>query len=58
MESKKTKTSKDIITPERKTDILLNEVQFSRLWTFWETYSSNSRQKKLDYNDSNKLIFK
>ena len=58
MESKKTKTSKDIITPERKTDILLNEVQFSRSWTFWETYLSNSKKIKLDYNDSNKLIFK
>ena len=56
MESKPTKTSKDIITPEKKTDILLNSVQFSKSWTFWETYTSKT--KKLDYADSKKLIFK
>ena len=56
MESKQTKTSKDIITPEKKTDILLNSVQFSKAWTFWETYKSKT--KELEYANSKKLIFK
>ena len=56
MESKQTKTSKDIITPEKKTDILLNSVQFSKAWTFWETYTSKT--EKLEYANSKKLIFK
>ena len=55
MESKQTKTSKDIITTEKKNDILLNSVQFSKSWTFWETYTS--KEKKLDYADSKRLIF-
>ena len=50
------KTSKDIITPEKKSDIPLNAVQFSKCWTFWETYISKA--VKLEYHDSNKLIFK
>ena len=57
MEEKKTKTTKDIITPERKADIPLNSVQFSKTWTFWETYSSKTK-KLTNYSDSNKLIFK
>ena len=56
MESKPTKTSKDIITPEKKTDILLNSVQFSKAWTFWETYTSKTQ--KLEYANSKRLIFK
>lgn len=56
MESKPTKTSKDIITPEKKTDIPLNSVQFSKSWTFWETYTSKT--EKLDYANSKRLIFK
>ena len=56
MESKPTKTSKDIITPEKKTDIPLNSVQFSKSWTFWETYTSKT--KKLEYANSKRLIFK
>ena len=56
MESKQTKTSKDIITPEQKTGIPLNSVQFSKSWTFWETYTSKT--KKLEYANSKKLIFK
>ena len=56
MESKQTKTAKDIITPEKKTDILLNSVQFSKSWTFWETYTSKT--KKIEYANSKKLIFK
>ena len=56
MEDRKTKTSKDIISPEKKTDIPLNQVQFSKTWTFWETYTSKAT--KLEYSDSNKLIFK
>ena len=56
MENKKTKNSKDIITPEKKNEILLNDVEFSKSWTFWETYTLKSSE--LNYNDSNKLIFK
>ena len=56
MESKQTKTSKDIITPEMKAGIPLNSVQFSKSWTFWETYTSKT--KKLEYANSKKLIFK
>ena len=56
MESKQTKTSKDIITTEKKNDILLNSVQFSKSWTFWETYTSKT--EKLDYAYSKRLIFK
>ena len=56
MEDRKTKTYKDIISPEKKTDIPLNQVQFSKTWTFWETYTSKAT--KLEYSDSNKLIFK
>ena len=56
MESKPTKTSKDIINPEKKTDIPLNSVQFSKSWTFWETYTSKT--KKLEYANSKRLIFK
>jgi hypothetical protein len=56
MEDRKTKTSKDIITPEKKKEIPLNQVQFSKTWTFWETYTSKAT--KLEYSDSNKLIFK
>ena len=55
-ENKKTKTSKDIILPEKKNDILINSVKLSKTWSFWETYSSD--KEKLSYNDSNKLIFK
>lgn len=56
MDGPKTKSSKDIITPERKVDILINDVKFSKYWTFWETYAS--KEGELEYNDSNKLIFK
>ena len=55
-ESKITKTVKDVINPEMKKDIPYNTVKFSNSWTFWETYIS--KEKKLEYNDSNKLIFK
>ena len=55
-ENQITKTAKDIITPEIKKDIPLNAVKFSKTWTFWETYIS--KEKKLEYNDANKLIFK
>lgn len=51
-----TKTSKDIINPEMKSDILLNAVKFKKAWIFWETYSSKTGQ--LSYIDSNKIIFK
>ena len=51
-----TKTAKDIITPELKSDIPLNAVKFKKSWTFWETYTSKT--EKLSFQDSNKLIFK
>ena len=50
------KTSKDIINPEKKNDISLSLVKFSRAWAFWENYTNKT--KDLDYNKSNKLIFK
>ena len=49
------KTKKDII-PESKSNIPLNAVKFSKVWTFWETYSS--KDEELSYDNSNKLIFK
>ena len=55
-ESKITKTVKDVINPEMKKDIPYNTVKFSNSWTFWETYISKTVE--IDYNDSNKLIFK
>ena len=55
-ENQMTKTSKDIINPEMKSDILLNVVKFKKAWIFWETYSSKTGQ--LSYIDSNKIIFK
>ena len=55
-ENQMTKTSKDIINPEMKSDILLNAVKFKKAWIFWETYSSKTGQ--LSYIDSNKIIFK
>ena len=55
-ESKITKTLKDVINPEMKKDIPYNAVKFSNSWTFWETYISKTVE--IDYNDSNKLIFK
>ena len=55
-ENQMTKTSKDIIKPEMKSDILLNAIKFKKAWIFWETYSSKTGQ--LSYIDSNKIIFK
>ena len=55
MDKKAQKTSKDIISPQ-KTDILLNNVTFSKTWAFWEYYTSKT--SKLSYNESNKQIFK
>ena len=55
MKDIQTKTSKDIITPELKSNILLNSVQFKKSWTFWETYISKTED--LSYDNSNKLIF-
>jgi hypothetical protein len=55
-ESAITKTVKDTINPEMKKDIPYNAVKFGNSWTFWETYTSKTVE--IDYNDSNKLIFK
>ena len=57
METQKNiKTKNDIITPERKTDIPLTNVTFSKSWTFWESYISKT--VKLSYDDANKQIYK
>ena len=57
MESKeKIKTSKDVISPPKKEDIPLSSVQFSKTWTFWESYLCKGQ--KLSYDESNKAIFK
>ena len=55
-ESANRKTVKDVINPEMKKDIPYNAVKFGNSWTFWETYTSKTVE--IDYNDSNKLIFK
>ena len=55
MEQKHLKTSKDII-PQKKMDISLPTVKFSKSWAFWENYST--KEKKLSYLESNKQIFK
>ncbi len=56
MENSSTKTGKDIITPEIKSEIPLNAVKFKKSWTFWETYVSKTTD--LSFENSNKLIFK
>jgi hypothetical protein len=55
-ENSTTKTGKDIITPEIKSEIPLNAVKFKKSWTFWETYVSKTED--LSFENSNKLIFK
>ena len=55
-ENSSTKTGKDIITPEIKSEIPLNGVKFKKSWTFWETYVSKTTD--LSFENSNKLIFK
>ena len=55
-ENSSTKTGKDIITPEIKSEIPLNAVKFKKSWTFWETYVSKTTD--LSFENSNKLIFK
>ena len=55
-ENSSTKTGKDIITPEIKSEIPLNAVKFKKSWTFWETYVSKT--ENLSFENSNKLIFK
>ena len=55
MEQKHLKTSKDIIS-QKKMDISLPTVKFSKSWAFWENYST--KEKKLSYLESNKQIFK
>ena len=52
------KTKDDIITPEKKVDIPLSSVRFSKTWTFWESYATKSKTEKLSYDDANKQIFK
>ena len=55
MEQNKVKTSEDILSP-KKNEISLNSVQFSKSWSFWESYSSKTI--KLTYEESNKEIYK
>ena len=52
------KTKDDIITPEKKVDIPLSSVRFSKAWTFWESYTTKSKTEKLSYDEANKQIFK
>jgi hypothetical protein len=52
------KTFKDIITPEKKVDIPLSSVQFSKSWTFWESYAPKIKSKEFSYDDANKQVFK
>lgn len=49
------KTSKDILT-ETKNNIPLSNVEFSKTWTFWESYIG--KKTKLSYEEANKQIFK
>ena len=46
---------KDIISPEKKSDIPFSSVKFSKTWTFWESYIS--KEIKLSYDQANKQIF-
>ena len=55
MEQNLVKTSEDILSP-KKTEISLKSVQFSKSWSFWESYSSKTL--KLSYEESNKEIYK
>ena len=50
-----TKNKKDIISPEKKSDIPFSSVKFSKTWTFWESYIS--KEIKLSYDEANKQIF-
>ena len=50
-----TKNKKDIISPEKKSDIPFSSVKFSKTWTFWESYIS--KEIKLSYDQANKQIF-
>ena len=60
MESKPIiKTEKDKITPERKVDITLSSVKFTKTWAFWESYAAKSKTEKItSYDEANKQIFK
>ena len=49
------KNKKDIISPEKKSDIPFSSVKFSKTWTFWESYIS--KEIKLSYDQANKQIF-
>ena len=59
MEKTITKTEKDKITPEKKVDIPLSSVKFSKTWAFWEGYTPKSKTEKISsYDEANKKIFK
>ena len=51
------KTEKDKIIPEKKVDIPLSSVKFSKTWAFWEGYATKSKNEK-SYGEANKQIFK
>ena len=51
------KGEKDKISPEKKNDIPLSSVKFSKTWAFWESYVPISKTTKLSYDDANKKIF-
>ena len=60
MESKSiVKTEKDKIIPEKKFDIPLSSVKFSKTWAFWESYTAKPKTEKItSYDEANKQIFK
>ena len=49
------KNKKDIISPEKKSDIPFSSVKFAKTWTFWESYIS--KEIKLSYDEANKQLF-
>ena len=51
------KTEKDKISPEKKVDIPLSSVKFTKTWAFWESYATKSKNEQ-SYGDANKQIFK
>ena len=52
-----TKGEKDKIIPEKKNDIPLSAVKFSKTWAFWESYATKTKTTQLSYNETNKKIF-
>ena len=45
------KTEKDKISPEKKVDIPLSSVKFTKTWAFWESYAAKSKTEKITSYD-------